>query len=198
MTRMTHSVAAACLSAAFCVLSPAARAQIAPVPDSFDISGQRAEWDDVQRLTVWHDHVEAVRQNGERLVCDQLNVYFAASPVAQTGKRGATGPGQGPGNVKRLVAEGHVLYVTPTQTVRGEHAVYDSDTDTITVTGQVVIVQGDNVAAGDTATIDLKTSHMSLASNVQGENRPGRVRGVFYNSPPAAPALASAAQPAKP
>ena len=62
---------------------------------------------------------------------------------------------------------------------------YEASSDTITLTGDVVLKQDKNVATGDRLVIDQKTGHTTLTS---GPNT--RVRGVFYpqDSTPPAPA----------
>ncbi len=52
----------------------------------------------------------------------------------------------------------------------------------MTLTGDVVLVQGDNVARGDKLVIQNKTGHSEFFSNVTGRNKPGRVRTVIYNN----------------
>ncbi|MEI9890341.1 MAG: LptA/OstA family protein [Caulobacteraceae bacterium] len=74
-----------------------------------------------------------------------------------------------------------MFYVTQTQTARGEHGVYDAAPDTVTMTGDVVVVQGKNVQRGDKMIMELKSGHTQVFSDAQGRNKPGRVRGVFYS-----------------
>ncbi len=113
------------------------------------------------------------------------------------------------GDVERMVADGHVFYVAADKTARGEHAVYEASQDLITMTGDVVVVQGKNVAKGDKLVIEVKTNHAVLTSIAQGRNRPERVRAVIYNAhtaggantaatPAPAAAPAAPATPAKP
>jgi lipopolysaccharide export system protein LptA len=193
------------------LLCSQASAQIASGPNHdgpIDITADTLDKFDDQHLVIYKGNVEAV-QNGARLVCDVLNLYFApAAPVTPA-------PGQPPppkpsnstatadagfGDLKQAVADGHVFYVTQTQTARGEHAVYDSEPDTITMTGHVVVVQGQNVLKGDKMVMELKSGHTQMFSDAVGRNKPDRVRGVFYNdkSSDAASSQASPAAPAAP
>ena len=92
---------------------------------------------------------------------------------------GANGqPACGP--TDRIEADGHVYYVTPEQNARGDHAVYSQAADQIVLTGDVIVVQGKDVARGDRLTIQVSTREARLDSNVKGAGKPGRVRGVFY------------------
>ena len=173
--------------AGMALLAPAAQAQIATGNNNngpIDVTADKLEMVDAQHLAIWRGNVEAV-QNGSRLVADVVNVYFAgksgAAKPAKPAATGAAAAGQDWGAVQRLVAEGHVYFVSNDQTARGERAVYDLEPDTITMTGDVVMVQGDNVVKGDKIVIQVKTGHADIISNATGRNKPERVRGVFYN-----------------
>ena len=103
--------------------------------------------------------------------------------VFSSPKAGVAANSQGRcGATQRLEAEGDVYYVTPSQAVRGDRAVYVAETDTITITGNVVVTQGKSVARGDRMTVKVKTGQVNLESTVKGRGKPGRVRGVFYPS----------------
>jgi len=151
--------------------------------------GSRVERDDAKHLTIWHSDASGpvqVTQNGARLVCDTLYIYSYAAgegPNATTpGKPAPAGDANDPsGGVKQMVAEGHVYYVTQSENVRGDHMVYDKEPDIITMTGDVVAVQGKNVARGDKMVIDRKTGQTNMASDATGRNKPNRVRAVIYN-----------------
>ncbi len=201
-TAAAKIAAVACLAVAGLALSASSgRAQIGGTGKGpIDVTADQLELVDAQHLAIWRGHVEAL-QNGNRLVSDVLNVYFAGKPGAPAAKSAPTGPG-GPvglgadwGEVQRLVADGHVYYVTKDQTARGDHAVYEMTPDTITMTGDVVVVQGQNVVKGDTLVIDQKTNHANFMSNVQGRNHPDRVHAVFYNANGAPAVAAPAAKP---
>jgi lipopolysaccharide export system protein LptA len=200
------AVLAACAALALPIVP--ARAQIAPGNGPIDFTADQLELIDAQHLAIWKGNVQVV-QNGNRLVSDVLNVYYTGrpaqpgAPVAPAKPAAAPGApagiGSNWGDVEKLVADGHVFYVSPEQTARGDHALYEAAPDTITMTGDVVVVQGQNVVKGDKLIIDVKTNHANLVSNVQGRNHPERVRGVFYNSGNATPAPgAPAAGSAKP
>jgi lipopolysaccharide export system protein LptA len=202
------------------LLASHAIAQIAPgtgAKGPIDFSGESAERQDDKHLTIWHSSPASgpveVDQNGARLVCDTLYIYSygpGEGPNAQakaTPAKAAPAAGGDDGasaeDIKQLVAEGHVFYVTQNETVKGDRMVYDAEPDTITITGNVVAVQGKNVARGDKMVIDRKTNHSTMVSDATGRNKPNRVRAVIYsqgdNNTPAAGAQAPAKPaPAKP
>lgn len=151
-----------------------ARAQIAPGGGPLDISADTLEVDNAARKATYRGKVE-VLQGGNRLRADSLDVYFASDARAG-GDAAAKGPAAGAfGDIERLVASGDVYFVTPQQTVRGDQAVYTVASDTIVVTGAVVIAQGENVLKGDRLTIEVKTGRSAM--DASGADR---VRGVFF------------------
>lgn len=79
------------------------------------------------------------------------------------------------GEDSRIEATGDVYFVTPTQTIRGDRAVYTTGNDTIVVTGDVILTQGENVMTGARLTYNVRTETARIDG---GEG--GRVRGVFY------------------
>jgi lipopolysaccharide export system protein LptA len=139
-----------------------------------DISADQLEVIDAENRAVWRGNVEAV-QGRARLRAPVLTVYF--------GRNGQSGEGSGPGTwgqIQRMEADGPVYYVTAEQNARGDHATYDAASNTIVMTGNVVLVQDKNVVQGDRLTIDTRTNHSTLENTAQGGRK--RVRGVFYPS----------------
>ena len=92
------------------------------------------------------------------------------------------------GNVQTVEAKGTVYYVTADQAVRANNAVYAANSDTITLTGDVIIVQGKNVARGERLVVNVDTGQAQMTSSARGRGNPNRVRGVFYPSDGGAPA----------
>lgn len=185
---------------AACAIGGSAMAQIAGGGGPIDVTADQLEMIDAQKMAIWKGNVDA-SQGANRLLADQLNIYFsgqASGPQAA----GGGGLGKSWGDVQRMVADGKVFFMSPTQTARGQHAVYEVVPDTITITGDVAVVQGENVVRGDTLVIHVKTGNASFVSNDKGRNKPERVRAVIYSNPTepkagAKPAPAPAAKPAE-
>lgn len=137
-----------------------------------DITANEAEVINSKCLAVWRGAAEAL-QGQTRLRADTISVYATPKGV---------GPGGQPacGGTDRIVADGRVYYVNPQQNARGDHAVYSASADQIVITGDVVVVQGRDVARGDTLTIKISTREAKMESRATGAGKPGRVRGVFY------------------
>jgi lipopolysaccharide export system protein LptA len=197
-------ICTASLTCGILLLCGSAVAQTAPArgqgaaqsgSDKTDISGDTLERFTNENKTVVHGgksgQVDAVMANGARLVCDLLTIYSYgpgegpnAPPPGKPAPAKAAAPSDADvtsaDSIKQMVAEGHVFYVTQNETVKGDHGVYDAAPDTITMTGNVVAVQGKNVARGDKMVIDRKTGHTTMVSDVTGRNKPDRVRAVIY------------------
>ncbi len=172
-----------------------AMAQISPSGGPVDITADEVEIIDAERVTIWRGRVEAL-QDQNRLRSNVLRVYYNNRQGGGSQPRPAGGaPGQGWGGIDRLEAEGDVYFVTPQQVARGDRAVYEVSTDTITMTGNVVVTQGENVVRGSTLVVDVKSGRTRLDA-AQRSPTQGRVRGVFYpeRNQGAAPAQKAAPQ----
>ena len=75
----------------------------------------------------------------------------------------------------RIEASGNVYFVTPAQTIRGDRAIYTTADDTIIVTGDVILTQGQNVLTGSRLVYNVRTQSARIEAAGQG-----RIRGVFY------------------
>lgn len=80
------------------------------------------------------------------------------------------------GDLTRVEATGNVYFVTPDQTIRGDRAVYTPANDTIVLSGDVILTQGENVMTGGRLTYNIRTE----AARMDGAGQGGRVQGVFY------------------
>jgi lipopolysaccharide export system protein LptA len=161
-------------AAALTLLVGGAHAQISASGGPLDISADSLEVNDAQRVTTWRGKVEAL-QGVNRLRSNLLNVYFVSGSGQKTQ---SAGPGSSWGDIDHLEAVGDVYFVTPQQVARGDRAVYTVNADTIVLTGNVVVAQGENVVRGNRLTIQVSTGQSTMdGSSDQG----GRVRGVFYN-----------------
>lgn len=80
------------------------------------------------------------------------------------------------GDIRTAEAIGGVYFVTPQQTMRGDRAVYDLTSDDVTVSGDVILNQGKNVATGGRLVYNARTQN----ARWEGAGPGGRVQGVFY------------------
>ena len=195
MKSLTGTIFAA---AALLAAQPAA-AQVAAKSDSpVDITADELEVVQGQCVSIWKGSAEAL-QDTSRLRADVLKAYF--EPKAKTAAPAAPAPAAGGapntsacGALLRMEANGSVYYVTPEQRVRANNAVYEASTENITMTGDVVAVNGQNVLRGDKMVFNQKTGQGVVQGGGKGgKNRP---RGVFYPKQDDANA-AAAPKPAK-
>lgn len=156
------------------LLAGTAQAQLSANRGPIDVTGDNVEYLDLQRQIIYRGRVEAL-QDQNRLRADTVTITFAPRGTAAGGQANI---GANVGDFERLEAVGNVYFVTPTQVVKGDRAVYEAAPDTITVTGNVVLTQGENVVQGSTLVLDNKTGRATLDA-APGQNG-GRVRGVFY------------------
>ncbi len=82
------------------------------------------------------------------------------------------GPG-GSSSIKRLEARGNVVVTQKDQVVTGETAVFDTQTNLITMLGGVVLTQCKNVLRGDRLAVDMTTG----VSRVESDS--GRVQALL-------------------
>ncbi len=118
-------------------------------------------------------------QGQARLRADLLRAVMAVKPGAPSG---GTGTGAC-GDLIRIEAEGSVFYVTgKDQRVRGDAGVYDAAAESVTLTGDVIAVQGQNVLRGSKMVFNTKTGEGRMMGAQSGRNSGARPRGVFYPS----------------
>jgi lipopolysaccharide export system protein LptA len=102
--------------------------------------------------------------------------------------------------IRRVEAKGGVLVTQKDQTATGESGVFDMQANTVTLLGNVVISQGQNVVKGDRLTVDLAsgTSRVECGKSqgqcrVQALIQPNSMR----DKPGAEPASGAAPVPAR-
>lgn len=128
------------------------------------------EWQQANRVYIARGNAKATR--GETTVtADTLYAYYrpaqsnavapnSAAPPAQgnaaappsAAPKGGGGLDDGANQVYRLEADGNVVFITPTQTAYGDHAVYDLDQALLVMTGKnlKIVTPEDVVTARDT------------------------------------------------
>jgi len=135
----------------------------------------QADADDVSNtagVTVLSGQVD-VRQGETRILSDQMKIYG-----------GSTGLGPDTGDISRIEASGNFYYLTPDQEVRGNNGVYTKASDTFTVTGDVILLQGENVVTGDTLIYNLSNEQARVLGSCKGRKcgSTGRVRILIKNT----------------
>lgn len=111
-----------------------------------------------------------------------------ASKTAEAGAVPAAVKQEGGTQIVKIEAKGQVVITSEDdQTTTSDWALYDVPTQLVTVGGNVVLMQGQNVLKGDRLVIDLKTGE-SRFENTGNTVAGGRIRALFM--PKDAPAEA--------
>lgn len=138
-------------------------------------------------------------QGDTNISCKTLVVFYED---AQAKKKAAPAePQQGGASqqIKRAECKGDVLIVQKDQTASGELGVFDIKTNTMTLTGSVVVTQGQKVMRGDRMVANLTTGVTTVDSPHTGSKGGGRVEVMLPPSAPSSgPAPAAAPAPAPP
>lgn len=98
----------------------------------------------------------------------QGGIRLIAQTMAVRSPRRGDGCASG---IVRVEADNDVYYVTPNESVRADHAVYDLPKDIVTFTGGVILLRGENVATAERVVINVKTNETTMD---------GGTRAVLY------------------
>jgi lipopolysaccharide export system protein LptA len=101
------------------------------------------------------------------------NTNAKGKPPAKPAMAAATPGPSGASSIKRLEAKGNVVVTQKDQVVTGDTAVFDTQTNLITMQGKVVLSHCKNVLRGDRLLVDMTTGVSRVESNS------GRVQGLF-------------------
>ncbi len=187
MRNMLRQALTSVLTAMFAVLAVATLAQAQGIGSSFqeyqgnldepiNIEADLLEVDDKSKQATFRGNVVA-SQGGFSLKSKELIVHYAGNPSGEVAQARAAQQGQS-GSIKRIEAKGKVIVATKDdQTATSEWADFDVDKQLITIGGDVVLSQGENVLRGDRLVIDLKTGKSRF--EVKGESSGQRIRGLF-------------------
>ncbi|WP_181703491.1 LptA/OstA family protein [Chthonobacter albigriseus] len=113
---------------------------------------------DQDAMAIFSGNV-VVRQNQTVLKTAKLTVFYERDETAAGAAKPAENQQQ---QVRRLEAEGDVLVSSGPQTASGNNAVFDTKAQTILVSGNVVLTQGDNVIRGPRLVINVATGQAKM------------------------------------
>jgi lipopolysaccharide export system protein LptA len=149
---------------------------------------------DKNKTATFSGDVQVV-QGDTTMKCQSLVVFYgqeigiagngkpAAAPVTTT--KSTPGMPQGAQNIRRIEARGGVTVITKDQNVKGDTGIYDLESKTITLSGNVVVSQGQNVIHGEKVVVDTVTGNAKVESGSSnggagaGAPGPGRVRALI-------------------
>ena len=150
-------------------VATSAEAQIGREGGPIDVQADETQYLDAQRLARFIGSV-TIKQGDNVLLADAVDVFLA---------EGVDGR---PGDVQRIVASGNVYYVTPEEKARSDKGVYNIDTDTIVMTGDVILSRGDESAlTGERLVVEPSLGRSTLDGSRKGRQAKSdeRVRAVF-------------------
>jgi lipopolysaccharide export system protein LptA len=184
------------------------------------IEASSLEVRDKSKVATFSGNVQVV-QGDTTMKCQKLVVFYGeeigiAQQAGGNGQQASTpqlapkpasnGPKNAQQNIRRIEARGGVTVVTKDQNASGDLGIYDLLQKTITLTGNVVVSQGQNVIHGERVVVDTVTGNARVeASNQGGGATPSRVRALIQpngqgggNMMTIGPGAAPAAGPAAP
>jgi lipopolysaccharide export system protein LptA len=155
---------------------------------------------DKDKVATFSGNVK-VTQGDTIMRCKSLLVFYDQdgedADKGKTMQAATPGPG-GQQKIKRLEARGSVVVTQKEQTATGNLGIFDMKTNTVDLTGDVIMTQGQNMLRGERLVVDL-TSGVSRVES--GKNGQGRVQGLFQPGgagPDLKPGGAGAAQTPRP
>ena len=113
---------------------------------------------DKDKIATFSGNVKVV-QGDTTMRCKSLVVFYEqqGQPAGAPAMKAATpGPG-GSSQISRLEATGGVTVNQKDQTATGDKALFDMKSNTVTLQGNVVVSQGQNVMRGDKLVVNLTT-----------------------------------------
>ena len=97
-------------------------------------------------------------QGDARLTANKLTINYLGDD-----EEGSDAPSRGFGEIRDLVAEGDVFYITPEIKARGDDGIYTEATRTIVLTGTVLLKRGEDVARGCKMTMRIDDERSQLS-----------------------------------
>jgi lipopolysaccharide transport protein LptA len=154
-------IAALLIAGGSSLLSAPAFAQAGSSSGPIAISANDLTYDPAAGLSTLVGNA-SVSQDGAVLRAPRIRVTYL-----RTSKGGTS-------NIDKVYTEGETFYVTATEKIRGDRAVFDAPSNIVQFFGNVVAVQGQSVLKGSMLTLNTKTR----ASTMRGLD--GRVRAVIF------------------
>lgn len=133
-----------------------AAAQLSPNGGPIQVNADRLDVFERQNQAVYIGNVDVI-QSTARLRADKLVINFKSDSTGRD-----DGIGGGFSSPETMEAEGDVFYVTPDLRARGDRGVYTSETDTVVLTGNVILSRGEDIATGECLTLQISAGRSTL------------------------------------
>jgi lipopolysaccharide export system protein LptA len=147
---------------------------------------------DKTKTATFSGNVQVV-QGDTTMKCHSLVVFYGqevglggsdSEVTATTPAKSNLGMPHGAQNIRRIEARGAVTVLTKDQSASGDLGVYDLKAKTITLSGNVVVSQGQSVIHGERVVVDTETGNARVESGSSGPTGTsaagaGRVRALI-------------------
>ena len=125
---------------------------------------------DKERRATFTGNVHVV-QGDTTMRCKILVVHYDGSAPPGGGMKAATPGPSGQQQISRLEAKGDVVVTQHDQTATGDLGLFDVKSNTITLTGNVVVSQGKNVVRGERLVVDMTTGFSRMDGGSKGRTQ---------------------------
>jgi lipopolysaccharide export system protein LptA len=152
------------------------------------IEAATLEVHDKSKTATFSGNVQVV-QGDTTMRCRNLVVFYgqevglgeAAGTTTTAAIKTPLGAPKGAQSIRRIEARGAVTVTTKDQSASGDLGVYDLKNKTITLSGNVVVSQGQNVIHGERVVVDTETGNARVESggSAAAGGGPGRVRALI-------------------
>jgi lipopolysaccharide export system protein LptA len=131
---------------------------------------------DKDKIATFSGNVKVV-QGDTIMRCKSLVVFYEGGGQGGAGAMKAATPGPGgSSSISRLEARGGVTVNQKDQTATGDSGLFDMKANTVTLQGNVLVSQGQNVLRGERLVVDLTTG----VSRVDSGKSTGPVRMLIH------------------
>jgi lipopolysaccharide export system protein LptA len=154
------------------------------------IEAATLEVHDKSKTATFSGNVQVV-QGDTTMRCRSLVVFYgqeigigeAGGATTTAAIKTPAGAPKGAQNIRRIEARGAVTVITKDQSASGDLGIYDLKNKTITLSGNVVVSQGQNVIHGERVVVDTETGNARVESGgsgtAAGGANSGRVRALI-------------------
>lgn len=162
-----------------------------------DVTADHLETHSTDCVAIWTGSAEAL-QGASRLRSDTMIAHLEKKDTKSNASSAGAGS-SGCGQMTSLEAKGGVYYVASDgRRVHGDNGFYDAAAKTMTITGDVTAVDGQNdVMRGTKMVYNTETGEGHVEGGGKGQGAKNRPRGVFYPKGAAGPEASGADKPKK-
>jgi len=171
-----HTFAQTPLAQGGATSNPAKPGQFENEDAPVQIEAATLEVHDKTKTATFSGNVQVV-QGDTTMRCRSLVVFYGQEiGIGESGGEATTGAAaksplggsKGAQNIRRIEARGGVTVLTKDQSASGDLGIYDLKTKTITLSGNVVVSQGQNVIHGERVVVDTETGNARVESGGGG------------------------------